>query len=93
MTVRFIIVDDLHAEEHGSFDTYDEARVELKRRAAMGWDERPNVAPCTSWRTCGREYHVCEYDADRTPWKLLADVPVLNVSAAGVDSVVGEDLA
>jgi hypothetical protein len=80
----FVIEDEIHAEQHGQFSSFDEALAELRRAAKIPWDEAPNLAPCTSWRTCGREYVILEYDDSSTPWKVLRCVPVLNVSASGV---------
>jgi hypothetical protein len=78
------IQDNRHSELHGDFPTFEAAIAELKRRAATPWDEPPNRAPCRSWRKCGRDYEVTEFDTAEQPWKLLRRVPVLTVSADGV---------
>jgi hypothetical protein len=83
------IEDDIHCEQDGPFESFDAAVAELRRRAAIAWDAAPNQAPCTSWRTCGREYHVLEYDARSEPWRLLRKAHVLNVSAKGVEWIEG----
>jgi hypothetical protein len=81
----FAIEDERHAEpQQGSFDSFEEAVVELRRRAAIPWNESPNVAPCTNWKNCGRRYEVVEYDTSSTPWKELGRVPALDISAAVV---------
>jgi hypothetical protein len=81
----FIIEDEAHAElQDGEFDNEQEAMAELHRRAAIPWDERPNLAPCTNWQTCGRRYELVEYDESATPWKELSRRPILDVSAEGV---------
>jgi hypothetical protein len=80
----FVIEDEAHDEPQGEFETFQDALAELHRRAAIPWDRQPNVAPCKSWRTCGRRYEVVEYDARQTPWRELDRVFVLDVSAAGV---------
>jgi len=85
----FVIEDNIHAEQDGQFASLAEAVAELGRRAAIPWDKPPNLAPCTSWRTCGREYFVLEFDSSQTPWKLLQRVPVLNVSADRVEWMEG----
>jgi hypothetical protein len=82
--MKFIIDDDLHAEPQGEYQNFDQTFAELKRRARIPWDEPPNVAPCTAWRTCGRVYEVVEYDDSQTPWKELRRTLVLEVSASGV---------
>jgi hypothetical protein len=57
------IEDDAHAELQGEFDSFESALAELRRRALIPWDVPPNVAPCRSWKTCGRVYEVVEFDA------------------------------
>jgi hypothetical protein len=81
----FLIEDEIHAEHHGQFASLDEAISELRRRATITWDQAPNAAPCTSWKTCGRDYVVVEYDDSQSPWKELRRMPVLRVSASGVE--------
>ena len=81
----FAIEDEVHAEPQGEYSTYEDAVAELRRRAAIPWDQRPNVAPCSSWKTCGRRYEVVKYDTTATPWRELERVLVLAVSAAGVE--------
>jgi hypothetical protein len=44
----------------------------------------PNVAPCTSWRTCGRLYEIVEYDDSERPWKELGRTQVLEINALGL---------
>jgi hypothetical protein len=85
----FLIEDEAHCEPQGTFDSLDAALAELRRRAAIPWDQDPNVAPCTSWRTCGREYVVIEYDDSQMPWRERRRVKVLAVSAAGVKWAAG----
>ena len=80
----FVIEDEEHAEQHGQFSTMEAAIAELEHRAAIPWDQEPNVAPCTNWRNCGRRYELVEYDDIERPWKELRRFEVLEVSAAGV---------
>jgi hypothetical protein len=63
----FVIVDEAHAErQEGQFQTQPQAIVELQRRAAIPWNEKPNRAPLheladlrSSIRTGGvRRHHV-----------------------------------
>lgn len=81
----FVIEDEAHAELHGEYASLSEAIAELPRRAAIPWDQPPNVAPCASWRTCGRKYEVVEYDPAETPWRELNRIPTLEISARGVE--------
>jgi hypothetical protein len=79
----FMIEDEAHAEPQGQYSTLEDAMAELRRRAAIPWNQGPNVAPCTSWESCGRRYEVVEYDDSQTPWRELQRIFVLEVSAAG----------
>ena len=82
----FVIEDDFHAEPLGrKFGTLAEAKTVLRACASAPWDEAPNQAPCTSWRTCGRRWEIREYDDSVTPWRLLRRGAELHVSAAGVE--------
>ena len=80
----FVIEDEHHAEWVGQFPDREQAMLELRRLAGVPWDTAPNVAPCTSWRTCGRSYELIEYDDSREPWLQLSRVPMVETSAAGV---------
>jgi hypothetical protein len=80
----FVIWDEAHGEQHGRFQTREEAVVELQRRAAIPWNEDPNRAPCVGWRNCGRRYVIVEYDDTTLPWKVLSRNMKLHISAAGV---------
>ncbi len=85
----FIIEDELHAEPQGQFQDMEQAISELRRRAQIPWNQGPNLAPCTSWKTCGRVYEVIEYDDAVIPWEELRRIKVLEVSAAGVRWAIG----
>ncbi len=78
----FLIEDELHAEQQdGEFPSLEAAIAELERRAKIPWNEPPNLAPCTSWETCGRNYEVIEYDPSTR--KELRRIPALEVSSNG----------
>ena len=79
----FVIEDEWHAQPVGRFDSRTDAHAELRRLADLPWDAPPNLCPCTSWRTCGRRYHVIEYDTSRTPWWQISSEALLEVSAKG----------
>lgn len=79
----FVIEDEMHAEPVGNFGRRSEALAELRRLAQLKWDEAPNLCPCTSWRTCGRRYHIIEYDISSEPWSRTGDEAMLEVSARG----------
>jgi hypothetical protein len=77
----FVIEDEWHAEWIGEFASRDDAYSELRRLATLPWDEAPNLCPCMSWRTCGRRYHLTEYDTSAGAWRRLSDEALLDVSA------------
>lgn len=60
----FRIEDERHSEFHGDFETMAAAVEELRRRAEIPWDQEPNRAPCTNWRTCGRSYGIIEFESN-----------------------------
>ena len=80
----FAIEDESHAEQVGEFASLDQAWAELERLASVPWHEPPNVAPCTSWQTCGRTYEIIEYETSETPWQVLRRLDALRISAKGV---------
>ena len=80
----FVIEDESHAEIFDEFDSLDKAKEQLRLWAKIPWDEPPNRAPCTSWRTCGRSFEIVEYADPRPPYEVLSRVAVLEVSKAGV---------
>jgi hypothetical protein len=87
----FSIEDELHAESQGDYVTFEEAVAELKRRSLLPWNEWPNVAPCTSWKTCGRNYEIIEYDTSITPWKEIRRIPALEIRAEGIKWFLDEN--
>jgi hypothetical protein len=83
MEIRYIIEDELHAEQVSEHYLFDAAGTELQRLASSPWDTAPNKAPCQSWETCGRQYVVIECDVSARPWRELSRMPALKVSANG----------
>ena len=80
----FLVEDEFHAEPQGEFDSLESALAELRRRAEMPWDAAPNRAPCGSWRTCGRQYVVIEFDTTQSPRQEKQRLHVFDISAEGV---------
>ena len=80
----FIIEDEAHAEPSLEFFNREDVVAELKRLADIPWDHEPNRAPCMSWKTCGRDYEVVEYDQSKEPWTILSRTPALEINAKGV---------
>lgn len=84
MATVFVIEDEFHAEwQGGHYASLRDALEELKRRAVLPWEEVPNRWPCTSWKTCHRDYNILEYDNSSTPWRELRRLGYLEVSSKG----------
>ena len=83
MTI-FVIEDEAHSEWCGEFPTFEGALNELKARAEIPWDSKPNQCPCTNWKNCGRNYEIIEFDNTRKPWEEINRTSVLEISAKGV---------
>jgi len=78
----FVIYDETHAEIlNGEFETLDSALTELRNISEIPFGEEPNCPPCIDWANCEREYFVHQYDNSTSPWKLLAQMLVLRISA------------
>ena len=87
----FKIEDEWHAElQDGEFPSLEAAAIELRRLAKLPWDQVPNVAPCKSWKTCGRRYELVEYDTSASPWKQLRRLAALEVDSKGIRWVAPE---
>ena len=80
----YVIEDERHSEHVGQFSTLELALAELRRLAAIPWDQAPNQAPCTGWATCGRAYEVIEYDSTSESSRALRRIPALTISSRGV---------
>lgn len=84
MSIWYCVEDELHSEDLGDFPSRDEALAEIGRRVAEPWNGPDNIAPCISWRTCGRNYTIVRYDDSTMPWSELSREFVAKISAAGV---------
>lgn len=85
MDTRFIVEDEIHAEVIGEYESLAEAWEELKRRAAIPWDQIPNLAPCGNSLECGRSYEIVECDVSSKPWTEVKRIAGLDVSVEGID--------
>ena len=83
MPKKFIIEDEMHAELLGEFTDFNNAILEITKRIHVPWNEEPNVCPCVSWKTCGRNYQIVEYDAIQNSWKEVKRTTVLEISSKG----------
>jgi len=81
----FIIEDERHAELlPGEYPNRDEAIQKLRQLAEIPWNQKPNCAPCASWKTCGRAYELIEYDNSEMPWQEISREPILEIDADSV---------
>jgi len=80
----FVIEDESHAEQIGEHQSLGNAWDALHHLAKIPWDCEPNVAPCKSWQTCGRNYEIIEYETSTQPWQELRRVAGFSVSAKGL---------
>jgi hypothetical protein len=86
MPSTFYIEDNLHAEYHGdTYPTFEAALAEVQKLAQIPWDEDPNRAPCTSWKTCGRDWCIVENSGDGNP----GYTRVVEITSAGVKWAAG----
>jgi hypothetical protein len=80
----FTIEDERHDErQEGEFATFASAVAALRRLAQLPWDRPPNLAPCTSWKTCGRKYVVVEYESLTQALKEINRTDTLEVGRDG----------
>lgn len=84
MSSIFVLEDALDAESMGKFDSFEAAWAEIRRLASLPWDAPPNVAPCQSWETCGRDYEIVECDTSCEPWEEIRRISAFEINAAGV---------
>ena len=80
----FVVSDELHDETAGEFSSLQDAIEKVRHLAAIAWDHEPNRAPCTSWRTCGRNYEIVEFDDSTRPWREMRRLRAVEIDAAGI---------
>ena len=80
---KFSIEDEVHAEWQSDFATFDDALSELEKRAKIPWNEKPNVCPCTGWKTCERLYTITEFIVGDNTFKPQKKEEVLMISSKG----------
>ena len=84
MSSKYVIVDDSHGEQFGSFDSFEAAWAELRRLADIAWNVEPNLTPCSSWETCSREYEIVEFDVSSSIWLEVNRVRGVEIGSKGV---------
>ncbi len=85
MAKIFVIEDEAHAEWQGEYATFEDVVSELKKRMNIPWDQKPNICPCISWQTCGRNYEIVEYDTEGELWKEIKRTAALEISLKGTN--------
>ncbi len=79
MNTTFLIEDSGHAEQIGEYTSLVDAWNRIIELSKIPWDEVPNIAPCSSWNTCGREYEIIEYQNDKLPWVEIRRIMALKI--------------
>lgn len=82
--VKFSIEDEVHAEWQGDYSSFEAALDEIKRRAALPWDEAPNRCPCAGWKKCERLYTITEYEVPDPTYTPKGEWGVMTISYQGV---------
>jgi hypothetical protein len=78
MGKKFVVEDEFHADWVATFPSREESLV-LADRLRSDSDAEENKPPCTSWRTCRREYYLLEYEDTTKPWTLVRREPLFEI--------------
>jgi hypothetical protein len=81
----FEIEDELHAEGIKDCKGLEDAIAELKRLSKIPYGQEPNLAPCVSWRTCGRRYIINEFDDSVNPSRLVQRIDGFEIDASEIN--------
>ena len=81
--IKFVLEDDIHAEYIAEFDTFDSALKKAEELAALPWDDEQNKCPCSSWKTCERQYDIVEFQVIGDNWGEINRTEVFKISSAG----------
>lgn len=81
MTLKYIIEDESHAEWQWEYNSFNEALIELEKRKNIPWNEKPNICPCMSWKTCWRNYQILTFNNSNE----IERIPILNISAKWIE--------
>ena len=81
VTSRFIVDDQRHCQRMGQFDSYEAARLAIIGFVSNPWNEKPNRAPCSNWKKCGRHYDIIETSESGA---YLTSTPVCKIDCEGV---------
>lgn len=84
MLSYFRIEDEIHADGFREFESFQGALNEVQRLAALPWDSEPVVAPCSSWRTCGRDFEIVEFHKTSPYPTEIARTPIAELRASGL---------
>jgi len=84
MAKVFIIEDEAHGEFQWKYDTFEDAITELRKRMNIPWNQKPNICPCISRKTCSRNYEIIEYETNDKPRKEIKRTSILKISSKTV---------
>ena len=83
--MKYIIEDEFHCEYIWEFDILEDAISELKKLSVTKWMEWRNRPPCTSWKTCVRDYLLMEFsDTTKSPWKQERRENIFSINENGI---------
>jgi hypothetical protein len=83
----FVIEDKIHGEQSRELLTLGEAWAELERLSLVPWDQHPNLAPCTNWQACGRQYEIVQYEVEGSDSRVVDRISGLEINSRGAEGV------
>ena len=83
-TIKYIFVleDNVHAEHVGEYELFNDALEKAKELYLIPWDKEPNKCPYLSWKTCGREYRIVNFEVVQDKWNELARSEIFSISSS-----------
>lgn len=84
MSGSWVLRDDLHDESFGEFATREQAMAAANRLVALPWDDPQIRAPCTNWRSCGRDFWLESHDPSAGPGSRPHGEFVASIRADGI---------
>jgi len=81
---EYIIEDQIHCEWIWKYNSISDATSELQRLLKLPWNKDKNLAPCMSYKTCGREYELIEYNIKWDIWDEVSRYPIFDIKSSGI---------
>jgi len=86
----FRIEDKTHCDDHGTFESFQDAYDAIIGFTSIPWDKRPNRAPCRNWRNCGRYFQIVESrswtcpESEKVKYEHVGTTEICKISCEGV---------